>query len=530
MPTLTPHGACLLWKPELIWLNVVSDALLAVAFFVTAFVLGFFLWRRRRDVLFRGVLWVFAVFAAFCALTRLLSILTVWVPVYDIESLVKGFLALLSLGVTAALLLMLPRILVLPTRVQLAHANAKLEEEIENRRKAEAMVKRFQEIEANEAKVRQAQKMEAIGQLTGGVAHDFNNILTVITGTIEILGDAVKDRPSLVQITDMISAAAARGADLTRHLLAFSRQQPLQLRNTDVNALVVDSARLLRPTLGEQIEIESMLSHDSSPALIDPSQLSTAILNLALNARDAMPDGGKLTLETRNVVLDESYPSMTSEIKPGNYVMVAVSDTGGGIPGNLLDKVFEPFFTTKEVGKGSGLGLSMVYGFVKQSNGHINIYSEEGHGTTVKLYLPAAAGAPEAVAAEAGAFASEHGGESILIVEDDALVREYVMTQIGRFGYHTMAAGNAAEALAIIDGPEHVDLLFTDVIMPGGLNGRQLATEAQKRRPDLKVLYTSGYTENAIVHHGRLDAGVLLLPKPYLSSDLARMIRTALAS
>ena len=529
MSTLTAHGACLLWKPELIWLNAVSDAMLAAAFFATAFVLGYFLW-RRRDLTFRGVFSAFAVFVAVCGVTRLISILTLWVPAYNIEAVTKGFLGLISLGITAGLLLSLPRILVLPSRKQLAAANAALEEEIEHRRKAEAMVRRFQEIEANEAQVRQAQKMEAIGQLTGGVAHDFNNILTVITGTIEILGDAVKDRPNLVQITNMISAAAARGADLTRHLLAFSRRQPLQPRNTDVNALVVDAARLLRPTLGEQIEIESMLAHDSSPALIDPSQLSTAILNLALNARDAMPDGGKLTLETRNVVLDESYPSMTSEIRPGNYVMVAVSDTGNGIPGSLLDKVFEPFFTTKEVGKGSGLGLSMVYGFVKQSNGHINIYSEEGHGTTVKLYLPAAAGVPEALAAEAGAFAGEHGEETILIVEDDALVREYVMTQIGRFGYHTMTAGNAAEALAIIDGPEHVDLLFTDVIMPGRLNGRQLATEAQKRRPNLKVLYTSGYTENAIVHHGRLDAGVLLLPKPYVSSDLARMIRTALAS
>jgi signal transduction histidine kinase/CheY-like chemotaxis protein len=529
MSTLTPHGACLLWKPELIWLNAVSDAMLAGAFFATAFVLGFFVW-RRRDVMFRGVFWTFAIFATVCGLTRLLSILTLWVPAYDIEGLTKGFLALISVVITAALLLLLPRILVLPTRMQLQQANAALEEEIQHRRKAEAMVKRFQEIEANEAQVRQAQKMEAIGQLTGGVAHDFNNILTVITGTIEILGEAVKDRPNLAQITDMISAAAARGADLTRHLLAFSRRQPLQPRNTDVNALVIDAARLLRPTLGEQIEIESMLAHDSAPALIDPSQLSTAILNLALNARDAMPNGGKLTLETRNVVLDENYPSMTSEIKPGNYVMIAVSDTGEGIPGSLLDKVFEPFFTTKEVGKGSGLGLSMVYGFVKQSNGHIKIYSEESHGTTVKLYLPAAAGVPDALAAETGISGGEHGDESILIVEDDALVREYVVTQISRLGYHTMAAGNAAEALAIIDGPERFDLLFTDVIIPGGLNGRQLATEALKRRPELKVLYTSGYTENAIVHHGRLDAGVLLLPKPYLSSDLARMIRTALAS
>jgi CheY-like chemotaxis protein len=243
-----------------------------------------------------------------------------------------------------------------------------------------------------------------------------------------------------------------------------------------------------------------------------------------------MPNGGKLTLETRNVVLDENYAALSSEVNPGNYVMIAVSDSGEGIPASLLEKVFEPFYTTKDVGKGSGLGLSMVYGFVKQSNGHIRIYSEEGHGTTVKLYLPQAVGVADALPAEAGIFEFVGGDESILIVEDDALVREYVVTQISRLGYDTLAANNAAEALAIINGPERIDLLFTDVIMPGGMNGRQLAIESQTRRPGLKILYTSGYTENAIVHHGRLDAGVLLLPKPYLSSDLALMIRTALAS
>src|SRR6266700_6431179 len=479
MSTLTPHGACLLWEPGLIWLNAISDALVAAAFFATAFVLTSFLWRRWHDVMFRGVFWVLAIFFAMCGVTRLLSILTLWVPAYGVEGATKGFLALVSLSVTAGVLLMLPRILVLPTRIQLQQAYAALEEETRQRRDAEAMVRRFQEIEATESQVRQAQKMEAVGQLTGGVAHDFNNILTVITGTIEILADA---------------------------------------------------ARLLRPTLGEQIEIESMLAHDAAPGLIDPSQLSTAILNLALNARDAMPNGGKLTLETKNVVLDGNYAGMNSEVTPGNYVMIAVSDSGVGIPANLLEKVFEPFFTTKDVGKGSGLGLSMVYGFVKQSNGHIKIYSEEGHGTTVKLYLPQATGVADTLPAEAGISEFEHGDESILIVEDDALVREYVVTQVSRFGFHTLAASNAAEALAIINGPERIDLLFTDVIIPGGMNGRQVATEALKLRPGLKILYTSGYTENAIVHHGRLDAGVLLLPKPYLSSDLARMIRTALAS
>jgi signal transduction histidine kinase len=532
MSTLVAHGACLLWKPELIWLNAISDGLLAGTFFFIAFGLAFFAWRRGRHMLFvfRSGFWIFAIFMTMCGLTRLLSILTLWVPAYGIEGLAKGVLALIAVWITAGLLRTLPQIMVMETRVQLQQAYAALEEEVRLRRKAEAMVQRFREIEATESQVRQAQKMEAIGQLTGGVAHDFNNILTVITGTIEILGEAVKDRPHLVQITNMISAAAARGADLTRHLLAFARRQPLRPRSVDVNALVIEAARLLKTTLGEQIEIESMLAHDSAPAMIDPSQLSTAIINLALNARDAMPDGGKLTLETKNVVLDENYAGMNNDVTPGNYVMIAVSDSGQGIPVSQIEKVFEPFYTTKGVGKGSGLGLSMVYGFVKQSNGHIRIYSEEGFGTTVKLYLPQAMGVAESLPAKADTCELGRGDESILIVEDDALVREYVVTQIGRLGYDTLAAGNAAEALAIIDGPTRIDLLFTDVIMPGGMNGRQLAIEAQKRRKGLKVLYTSGYTENAIVHHGRLDAGVLLLAKPYLSSDLARMIRTALAT
>ncbi|MGA7806182.1 histidine kinase dimerization/phospho-acceptor domain-containing protein, partial [Bradyrhizobium sp.] len=281
MSTLAPHGACLLWKPELIWLNAASDALTAGALFTTTFVLVFFVWRRRRDVMFRSVFWAFSIFVGVFGVTRLLSILTLWVPAYGIEGAIKGVLALISIGITAGLLLLLPRILVLPTRIQLQQAYVALEEEVRQRRKAEAMVQRFREIEATEAQVRQAQKMEAIGQLTGGVAHDFNNILTVITGTIEILAEAVKNNPQLAQITNMIAAAAARGADLTQHLLAFARRQPLQPHSVDINALVIEAARLLRPTLGEQIEIESMLAHDCAPALIDPSQLSTAILNLA---------------------------------------------------------------------------------------------------------------------------------------------------------------------------------------------------------------------------------------------------------
>jgi PAS domain S-box-containing protein len=383
------------------------------------------------------------------------------------------------------------------------------------------------QVRAAARQLRQSQRLDAIGQLTGGVAHDFNNILTVITGTIELLAEAVADNPRLATYARMIDEASMRGAELTRQLLAFARRQPLQPVETDVNALVTDAGGLLRPTLGEHIEIESMLEDDAWPALIDPSQLTTALLNLAVNARDAMPNGGKLTLETSNVVLDEAYAAANPGAQPGEYVMIAVSDTGTGIPAAIIDQVFEPFFTTKQPGKGTGLGLSMVYGFVKQSGGHIKVYSEDGHGTSLKLYLPrstahAAAERPAPILVPVG------GSETILVVEDDAMVRAHVITQLESLGYRTLQAGDGPEALALIDAGAAFDLLFTDVIMPGGINGRQLADAATQRRPGLKVLYTSGYTENAIVHHGRLDPGVALLNKPYRKADLARKVREVL--
>jgi CheY-like chemotaxis protein len=272
------------------------------------------------------------------------------------------------------------------------------------------------------------------------------------------------------------------------------------------------------------------LAEDAWTALADPNLLMTAVLNLAINARDAMPNGGKLALETSNIFLDESYAGMHSEVAPGNYVMIAVSDTGTGISPALLERVFEPFFTTKEVGRGTGLGLSMVFGFVKQSGGHVKIYSEEGHGTSVKIYLPRATGLQQTPAEAKVSANIEGGNEMVLVVEDDMLVRRYVMTQIQSLGYSTLEAANASDALRFIDEVPGIDLLFTDVIMPGIMNGRQLVDEALKRRPGLKTLFTSGYTENAIVHHGRLDSGVLLLAKPYRKSELARMIRLALAS
>jgi CheY-like chemotaxis protein len=270
-----------------------------------------------------------------------------------------------------------------------------------------------------------------------------------------------------------------------------------------------------------------MLEQDVWPSLVDPNQLSTALLNLALNARDAMPGGGKLTLESGNVYLDESYLKANSDVRPGPYVLVAVSDTGTGIPAAISDRVFEPFFTTKEVGKGTGLGLSMVYGFVKQSGGHIQIYSEEGHGTSIKLYLPRAED-PDAAVVAPPVAPVEGGQESILVVEDDPLVRAFVIMQLKSLGYTILATSNGAEALKLIEQGADFDLLFTDVMMPGGMNGRQLAAEALKRRPSLMVLFTSGFTEEAILHHGHLEPGVLLLPKPYRKSDLAHMIRAAI--
>jgi len=392
-----------------------------------------------------------------------------------------------------------------------------------------AFVQDFPEKRALDEQLRMSQKMEAIGQLTGGVAHDFNNMLTVITGTIEILAEGVANDPKLAATVKLIDEAATRGVEMTQRLLAFARKQPLQPYSTDVNTLLVDAAKLLRQTLGEQIEIESILQDELPPVLVDASQLTTALLNLALNARDAMPYGGKLMLETCDVSLDEAYARANGEVRPGQYVMVAVSDTGRGIPAAIRDRVFDPFFTTKAPGKGTGLGLSMVYGFVKQSGGHIKIYSEEGQGTSIKIYLPQAR-ETDKVLELALAAPIEGGQETVLVVEDDALVRNFVMGQLKSLGYTTLVAANAAEALSLIDRGATLDLLFTDVVMPGTMNGRQLAEEVVKRLPTVKVMFTSGYTQNAIVHHGRLDPDIILLPKPYRKSDLARLVRVALSS
>lgn len=377
-----------------------------------------------------------------------------------------------------------------------------------------------------EERLRQSQKMDAIGQLTGGVAHDFNNVLTVITGTIEIIQEGLADKPQLAAIAQLIDDAASRGAEITSQLLTFARRQPLEPREIDVNGLVVETAKLLRPILGEHVEIVTRLADDAWLAMADPSQLSSAIVNLAVNARDAMPDGGRLTLETANRELDSTG---NGDGDAGSYVMVAVADTGHGIPADIRDRVFEPFFTTKGLGRGTGLGLSMVYGFAKQTGGTVAIESEEGRGTVMRLFLPRSAGEAVARTGPVAAPAAARGHETILVVEDDPLVQGYVIAQLGSLGYRTLTASDGATALALVDQGASFDLLFTDIIMPGGMNGRELAEAVRLRRPGVRVLYTSGYTDNTIVHEGHLDPGVALLRKPYRKADLSQKIREMLA-
>jgi PAS domain S-box-containing protein len=377
-----------------------------------------------------------------------------------------------------------------------------------------------------ESRLHQAQKMDAVGQLTGGVAHDFNNLLTVIIGALDLDPERIpaEMRPAL----DQALRAAERGAALTHRLLAFSRQQMLITRSVDFNRLIGDMDELLRRTLGEHVEIELKLAGDLWPALADSGQVENSLLNLAINARDAMQDGGKLTIETGNVHLDDDYASHNAEVTPGDYVMMAVTDTGTGMPPDVLAHVFEPFFTTKEVGKGTGLGLSMIYGFAKQSGGHAKIYSEVGHGTTVRLYLPRLTN--ESLRSDSAAVAPPRkgGGETILVVEDNPDVRRLVLRQLRDLGYEVIEAANGPHALKILDDGAAIDLLFTDVVMPGGMTGRQLAEAAKTGRPNLKTLFTSGYTEDSILRLGKLDPGVRLLSKPYRKHELATRIREAL--
>ena len=670
-----PHGTCILWQPSLLALFVGSDVLTGIAYYSIPFGLVYFA-SRRKDLEFRWMFVLFSIFILACGSTHFLDVWTLWYPDYGVLGLTKAGTAVMSIGTAVMVWLIMPNLLAIPSKSQLAMANHELAVQIGERREAESavrqlntdlerrvrertaelerlnaelqaeiVVRRRMEValraselkarrlvdsnilgivfwtpegritEANdallslvgrnhadlvagrlrweeltppdaaaadeaamaevaergvctpyereilradgarvpvlmgiatlgdqpaervgflldlsarkelEAGLQQAQKMETIGQLTGGVAHDFNNLLTVVIGNLELLSDRLGlDQAGLLQYARQASSAAERGAELTRRLLAFARRQPLEPKITDINRLVSGMSGLLERTLGETIEVRAVLGAGLWPTLVDPGQVENALLNLAINARDAMPNGGKLIVETANMRLDEDYEDRPADVPPGHYVMLAVSDSGSGMSAEVLARAVEPFFTTKALGKGSGLGLSMIYGFVRQSEGHMRIYSEVGHGTVVKLYFPRSKGVAETHAQEAQEEPASGEGQTVLVVEDDTAVRILVVGLLTDLGYRVHEATNGFDALDII-GSSPIDLLFTDVVLPEGMNGRELASAAQKLKPGLKILFTSGYTENGIVHHGRLDEGVQLLAKPYKKRDLARKLR-----
>jgi two-component system, NtrC family, sensor kinase len=403
-------------------------------------------------------------------------------------------------------------------------------------RRTERLQQEVRRRESTEQALRQSQKMEAVGRLSGGIAHDFNNMLTVILGNIDMasrrLGD---DNPRIQRLLDSARQASERAATLVQRLLAFSRQHPQEVKAVDINRLVQSMSELLRRTIGETVTVETVLAGGLWKIAVDANQLENAVLNLAVNARDAMPDGGRLTVETSNSYLDEAYVTLNSDegFTAGQYVMLAVTDSGTGMSREVRERAFEPFFTTKPTGMGTGLGLSMVYGFLKQSGGHIKIYSEPGEGTTIKLYFPRIVdqrGLPDWTDERISARPkpSARGSETILLVEDDEEVRKFATEVLREQGYTVHVASDGTSALRLLEIESSIVMLFTDVVLPGGMNGRQLADEAQRRKPELKVLYATGYTRNAIIHQGRLDAEVELLTKPFTAEQLARKVRQIL--
>lgn len=652
----SPHGICLLWQPELIWLHVVSDALIAMAYFSIPVALTIFV-SRRRDIRFGWVYWAFAIFILACGLTHVLSIYTLWVPVYGIEGLVKAATAAASIFTAVMLWPLLPKLLAIPSPFELHEVKTALAEEEVKSRDSEQLLQQFRQtqqalresmarltavvetavdgfilidsrgrillfnpacerlfgyradevfhenvkmlmppgysahhdgyirnftrtaerkiigigrevtglrkdgttfpmdLSVGEAKqdgesifvgiihdltgrketeeqLRQAQKMEMVGQLSGGIAHDFNNLLTVIIGNAEHLGDQLKSRQDLRQLADDICRAGERGAELTQRLLAFSRRQLLHPRAVDCHELLDSIHKLLRRALRENIEIHIAMESGQAIAFADPAQLESAVLNLALNAQDAMPAGGKLTLSSGIASLDDQYQDLHPGTEPGEYAMVAVTDNGQGMTPDVVARAFEPFYTTKEVGKGSGLGLSMVYGFTKQSNGHASIYSEPGLGTTVRVYLPQVGANIQRASGHdrSEEVAIPRGQETVLIAEDDPFVRSSVILRVESLGYTVVAAVNGNDALSKLRADPGINLLFTDIVMPGAMSGWELADLAQQIRPGLPVIFTSGYAPEALVEQGRAREQAIILTKPYRKTELANRLREALSA
>lgn len=504
---LTAHGFCLLWEPGLIWTYAISDTAIGLAYFSIPLALAVIA-KRRRDLVFRPLLWLFAAFILLCGTTHWLDLLTLWVPAYNLEGLVKAATAIISVITAIALWRLLPQALVFPSPTQFRAANAALA--------------------ASREQLSQIQKMEAVGQLTGGIAHDFNNMLAIIIGSLDMARRRLSgtEHITVPKCINNASEAAERAALLTSRLLAFSRQQPLEPRVIDCNKLVASVSELLRSTIGEPVSLKTRLASGLWPVFADMAQLESALVNLAVNARDAMPNGGTLTFETANMDLDETDAQGHDEVITGQYAMISITDTGCGMTPEVIERAFDPFYTTKGVGKGTGLGLSQVFGFVKQSDGHVRIYSQLNKGTSVKIYLPRHAGEVSCSHQDGPITAIPAGrsGEIILVVEDEENVRTMSADALRELGYTIIATGSPAEALRQFETQPGITLLFTDVVMPE-MSGRQLADLARKGHPHLKVLFTTGYTRDAIVHNGVVDPGTAFLPKPFTLDQLALKVQ-----
>jgi PAS domain S-box-containing protein len=639
-----PHGHCFLWRSDILWLHVISDTGIALAYFSIPLVLLYFV-RKRKDLPFPKVFLLFGTFIFLCGLTHLMGIWVIWHPNYALDGTIKAMTAIASIITLFVTVKLIPQALYLVSPARFARLNQELQDtnlklvnlyeqtrqgsevrlravvdhaidgvitisergivesfnpacerifgysakevigqnikmlmpdpyhgehdsylsnykktavakiigigrEVRGKRKdhttfpMDLAVSSFEledgrhfsgiirdiserkEAEKAHEQLRQAQKMDALGQLTGGIAHDFNNLLAVILGNLDFLYERTNDDDPLREFIKPSIEAAEHGSELTQRLLAFGRKQSLQPRIVSLNDLIDKFLTLIRRTLGERIEIITRFADDLWNVNVDPGHFSDVLLNLSVNARDAMPDGGKIIYETQNVILDGEYAEHHIDVTPGEYAMIAVSDTGTGMTSEIIEKAFDPFFTTKGVGKGSGLGLSMVYGFVKQSAGHIKLYSEPGHGTSVKIYLPKSAGPLSSTSPKESnpAICDKNKSRVIMIVEDNKNVLKLTSAMVKSLGYDVIIAETGDAAIKIFESDTLIDLLLTDVMLPGTLNGPGLAKRAVELRPGLKVLFNSGYAEHAIVQSGILEEGVHLISKPFRKQQLARKL------
>jgi signal transduction histidine kinase len=530
---------CYLWDPAVLWLSAASDIVICASYYAIPFLLFYFV-RKRRDIAFSAIFVAFGIFILACGTTHLMGAVTIWHPIYRLDGVIKAITALASAATFLMLVPMMPTLIALPSPSQLERVNHSLEREIEVRRAAEDEVRRINEDleqrvakrtaerQALEAQLIQSQKMEAIGRLAGGVAHDFNNLLTVILGYTEMLREHLREDAIALEFGEEIDLAAHRASDLTNQLLAFSRRQIALPRVVSLNDVVNQIEKMLRRIIGEDIRLETRLTDSVQPVNVDPAHIQQVIMNLAVNARDAMPRGGTLIIETANVELSAEYAGRHIGVDAGPYTLLAVSDTGTGMDDATKARIFEPFFTTKETGKGTGLGLSIVYGIIKQSGGEILVYSEPGHGTAFKIYLPVVAAAPEVLRHVAEEREIIPAFESVLLVEDEPQVRSLTRTMLTSRGYHVLEAASASDALKLIGEQDRpIDLLLTDIVMPG-MNGADLAREATATRPAIRVLFMSGYTEGGVIDRGVLDSDTPFIPKPFTLGALDRKIREVL--